>query len=358
MRIGKISYGRSELLRRVGHEAQLAGTRHYTLSEGRAAGVRAIDFDPASGLTFTVLPDRGLDISRASYRGVNLVYLTPNGEVHPAYYDPQGAEWLRIFFGGLLTTCGLTYFGAPGRDGEEDLGLHGRYAATPAVRVNDLSRWEGDELRLEVRGTVEEAVLFGCKLRLERSISTASGRRSLLIEDRVTNFGYERAPFTILYHINAGFPLLDEGAYLAIAAREVAPYTPNAEAGLAEHRRFGAPVPGCREQNFLHTLAADREGFGHAALVNRNLDLALRLKVRADTLPYISEWKMMGEGDYVVGIEPCNTQILNRGELRRRGMLPFLEPGESREMAVEIGVLDGAKEIDAFERMVEKMRGT
>ncbi len=354
MIIGKKRYGREELLRRVGNGAQLAGTRHYTLAEGKAAGVRAIDFDPGSGLSFTVLPDRGLDISRASYRGINLVYLTPNGEVHPAYYDPQGLEWLRIFFGGLLTTCGLTYFGAPGRDGKEELGLHGRYAATPAARVNDLSRWEGDELRLEVRGTVEEATLFGSKLRLERSISTASGRRSLLIEDRVTNFGYAPSPFTILYHINAGFPLLDDGASLAVGAREVTPYTPNAAAGLAEHRLFSAPVPGFQEQNFLHTLAADRQGFGHAALINRNLDLALYLKVRADTLPYISEWKMMGEGDYVVGVEPCNVQILNRGELRSRGTLPFLDPGESRQMVVEIGVLDGAEEIEAFERMVEK----
>ncbi len=356
MRIGSKEYARGELQRRTGNSAQLAGTRHYTLAQGRAAGVRAIDFDPGTGFTFTVLPDRGLDISRASYRGINLVYLSANGEVHPAYYDPRGLEWLHVFFGGLLTTCGLTYFGAPGKDGEEELGLHGRYTGLAADSVNDLTRWEGDELRLEVSGTVEDVTLFGTKLRLERRISTATGRKSLVLEDRVTNFGYERSSITVLYHVNAGFPLLDDGAYLAVSGREVLPYTEESATGLDEHLHFSAPLPAYREQNFLHTLAADGDGYAYAAVINRNLELALFLKVRADTLPFLSEWKMMAEGDYVVGVEPCNVQIMNRRELRRKGMLPFLEPGESRRMELEIGVLDGAEEIGAFERRIEQLR--
>ena len=357
MRIGTRNYDRGELLRRVGNCAQMAGTRHYTLAQGRAAGVRAIDFDPGSGFSFTVLPDRGLDISRASYRGLNLVYLSANGEVHPAYYDPRGMEWLHVFFGGLLTTCGLTYFGAAGKDGEEELGLHGRYTGQAADVVNDLSRWEGDELRLEVSGTVEDVTLFGTKLRLKRTISTASGRRSFTLVDEVTNFGYERSSFTILYHVNAGFPLLDEGSYLAVSAREVLPYTPESAAGLEDHLSFSAPVQAWREQNFLHTLAADGEGYGWSALINRNLELALYLKQGTATLPFLSEWKMMAEGDYVVGVEPCNVQIMNRRELRRKGMLPFLEPGETRRMELEIGVLDGAEEIGAFEERIGRLRG-
>ena len=127
------------------------------LDEGRGRGISAIDFDTGGGLRFTVLPDRGMDIAGCSYNGTNLVYLTPNGEVHPAYYEPQGLGWLHTFFGGLLTTCGLTYLGAPGRDGNEDLGLHGRYATTPARQVCDLSGWHGDQYVLEATGVMEEA---------------------------------------------------------------------------------------------------------------------------------------------------------------------------------------------------------
>jgi hypothetical protein len=128
MRIHGRELSREHVLRRIGHVAQVGGTRHYTLRDGRSKHVDAIDVDAGSGLCFTVLPDRGLDISLASYKGLNLVYLTPNGEAHPAFYEPEGLGWLRTFFGGLLTTCGLTYLGAPGIDGEQPLGLHGRYS--------------------------------------------------------------------------------------------------------------------------------------------------------------------------------------------------------------------------------------
>ena len=135
MRIGDRNYGRRELERYIGSIAQLGGTRHYQLTEGNAKGTAAIDFNTGSGLCFTVLPDRGLDIPAAVYQGVNLVYHTPNGEANPAFYNPQGSAWLRTFFGGLLTTCGLTYLGPPGNDGGEELGLHGRYSTiTSAVR--------------------------------------------------------------------------------------------------------------------------------------------------------------------------------------------------------------------------------
>jgi hypothetical protein len=122
MKIGDKEYTRAQILERVGSINQLAGTRHYILNDGRSKGIAAVDVDTGSGLRFTVLPDRGLDISLAAFKGTSLVYLTPNGEVNPAFYEPQGPGWLRTCFAGLLTTCGLTYFGAPGKDGSDELG--------------------------------------------------------------------------------------------------------------------------------------------------------------------------------------------------------------------------------------------
>ncbi len=257
MRIGNREFSRAEILRRVGNVSQVASARHVVLDDGRAKGVAAIDFDTGAGLRFTVLPDRGMDISAASYKGSNLVYLTPNGEVHPAYYEPQGAGWLRTFFGGLLTTCGLTTIGAPGRDGDEDLGLHGRYAAIPARQVCDRSRWDGDDYILEASGVMEESQLFGDKLRLTRTISSRAGAKTLVIRDVVENFGHRPSPFTILYHINFGFPLLDAASRAVISAAESTPFNERSARGMAEMLAFSDPVVGYEEQNFHHRMAAD-----------------------------------------------------------------------------------------------------
>jgi hypothetical protein len=349
MRIGGKKYTRAELGERIGNLAQLGGTRHVILDDGPAKGIAAIEVDTGTGFAFTVLPDRGLDISRASYKGLNLVHLTANGEVHPAFYDRHGLGWLRNFFAGLLTTCGITNIGGPGTDGDQELGLHGRYTNLPAQKVQDRSAWEGDEYRIEITGTVEECVLFGDKLRLTRTISTQIGRRGLTIHDHVENFGYRTSPFTILYHVNAGFPLLDASSKLVASITKTEPANEHAAEAIAEWHRFSAPVAGFAEMDYLHTARPGKDGFACAAMLNADLagGLGLQLRYHTGTLPYLNEWKMMGQGDYVVGIEPCNSPCETRAEVRKKGLLPMLEPGEARDMTVEIAVLEGAAELDA-----------
>ena len=55
-----------------------------------------------------------------------------------------------------------------------------------------------------------------------------------------------------------------------------------------------------------------------------------------------------------MGIEPGNASMLGREWNRKQGLLQHIEPGEIREFNLEIGVLDGAKEIGAFEREVKR----
>jgi hypothetical protein len=357
MRIGGRQYQRDTVLRYVGHVSQIGGTRHYELVEGAGKGLRAIDFDTGAGLHFSVLPDRGLDISRATYNGLNLVYRSPSGEMAPAFAEPPGRGWLRTFFGGLLTTCGLTHFGPACTDEGIDLGMHGRHNYIPAQRVCDRSAWEGDEYVLTVTGTVEDSVIFGDRIRLTRTVSARIGENRLRICDLVTNFGYQPSPFTILYHVNAGFPLLSPEAELVLSRTSTRPHNEQAnKAGVADVTHFGEPIDGFEEQNYLHDMAGDENGFAWAAMINRSLGdrggLGLALKFSVDTLPVMAEWKMMGAGDYVVGMEPCNVDLLARSELRARGLLPLLQPGERREMTVEIEILDGGGAIDGFTEIV------
>ena len=154
-------YGRKEAEKRVGHSSQLGGLKPYTLSDGRAAGVRAVDFRTTQGLEFTVLLDRGMDISEARYKGMSLCWRSCVGDAAPGFHEPQGLEWLRTFFGGLLCTCGLAQVGSPATDDGEQLGLHGRISAVPAERVSFSEHWSGNSPVLQVDGLMREGRPLG-----------------------------------------------------------------------------------------------------------------------------------------------------------------------------------------------------
>jgi hypothetical protein len=69
-----------------------------------------------AGLCFTVLPGRCLDIAWADYKSIGLTHITKAGVVAPQYYEKDKLGWLRTFFAGLLTTCGLFNVGWPCKD--------------------------------------------------------------------------------------------------------------------------------------------------------------------------------------------------------------------------------------------------
>src|SRR5579863_8909293 len=120
--------------------------------------------------------------------------MSPTGPVAPAFFEPEGFGWLRGFYGGLLVTCGLTYAGPPHRDGDRELGLHGRASFTPAYDVGVVQEWRGDEFEIEIRGKIREATVFGEHVVLTRKIRTGLGRRGWTLEDEVENLGSEPAP--------------------------------------------------------------------------------------------------------------------------------------------------------------------
>jgi len=331
---------KEELFRYIGNQAQLGGARHYTLSDGRGRDMRAVDINTGSGLTYTILPDRGMDISLASFKGLNLVYISYNGETHPAFYESQGFGWLHTFTGGLLQTCGLTYLGAPVKDGDEELGLHGRYSTIPARQVSDLSEWVGEEYHIRMKGIVEEGRIFGSKLRLEREISSVQGKNIISLKDTVTNVGYATSPYTILYHMNFGYPMLSEDAELILDPLKTEPATPFAAEGLSEFRKFIKPGANIQEQVYFHNVKADENGQSQVTLVNRKIGIAVTINSNAGQLPWLTEWKMMGMGEYVLGLEPCNVPAKNRVALKNDNMLPRLQPGETVVNRIEVVLTD------------------
>jgi galactose mutarotase-like enzyme len=327
---------RNEIRQYVGNQSQLGGSRHYVLSDGWGRNLRCIDVISGNGLQYTIVPDRGMDISMARYKGLNLVYLTCNGETHPSFYEPQGAGWLHTFTGGLVTTCGITYFGTPVEDEGEQLGLHGRYSTIPARQVADLSEWIGDEFHIKLKGIMEEGHAFGNKLRLEREITTILGQNIIKITDKVTNFGHQPSPYTILYHMNLGYPLLNENSELIIDPAQTQPRDNTAASGLNEFKKFLKPQAGFQEQVFYHTMKGDSAGKASATLQNKKLGIALTIKFNVASLPYLTQWKMMGQGEYVLGLEPCNVPGKNRKVLKEENILPVLQPDEFKTNTIEV----------------------
>ena len=108
----------------VGDFSQLFGIKEYTLSGGTSKGVKAFDIRNGSGLEFTVLADRCLDIAGLSFKGANCSYISKTGIVAPEYYDETGIGFLRSFYAGFLTTCGLRNVGSPCEGNGETFSMH------------------------------------------------------------------------------------------------------------------------------------------------------------------------------------------------------------------------------------------
>jgi hypothetical protein len=332
------TWTRSELLNYVGDLSQIAGIRLGEWADGTERGLRVADVRTGSGLTFSVLIDRGMDIGPAAYKGLPMAWVSPTGWAHPMYYDPLGTGWLRTFGAGLLTGCGLTYLGTPGDDEGESLGLHGRLSHLPASHVRVEEVWQGDECSFWVEGEIRQARVFGENLLLKRRITVVLGGNRISIHDRVENLGATESPLMILYHINLGFPFLDETSQLLAEPHPIVPRDAAAEPGLQEWMRFQKPTAGYAEQVFYHDLPANKDGWASIQLVNQSRKLGLRVSYKKATLPNLVEWKMMGQGTYVLGLEPANCRAGGRSQERARGTLQFLQPGEQREFQVEIEV--------------------
>lgn len=313
---------KNEIRERVGDMTQLAGAMPFTYSDGKAKGTAAIEVKNGSGLKFVILPGRGMDIAYAEINGIPISYISKTGIVNPAYYEES--DFLRSFYAGLLTTCGLTYMGAPCVDEGVSLGAHGRISNTPAYDVSINSRWVGENYIITVSGKVRESTLFGENLVLTRTIETRLGENKIHIHDEIENCGFDPAPLMVLYHMNFGFPLISEKTTLETNCENLRPRDEDALPGIKDSLTFSNPVQGYKEQVFYRDSV--KESF--AALVNPDLGLRCEVSFKGEQLPYLVEWKQMGKQEYVVGLEPATYPPDGRAKARERGELLHLAPGE------------------------------
>ncbi len=336
----------TELLKHLGHMDQIAGIRETRLCRGRGQGIQLAEFYNAAGLRFTVVPDRCMDLYDLSYKGINLAFHSKNGLTSPQAFNAMDGEFAEQWPGGAMVTCGLDNVGGHASDG----GIyptHGRIGHIPASSFGTETVWEGDQYLLRATGEVHQTKMYSRHLSLRRHIETGLHDKTIHIHDVITNFEPEDEPYMLLYHVNFGYPLVQEDSRVATSAGSVEPVTQLSTG----YDTMLPPIDGRGEELYLH-----RE-FSHRAVgVVYNLRLGLGAYVSFDTrnLPGMLQWKMMKSHDYVLALEPCNTCLLNRDDAVKQGKIAILPGYSQAEQDLEIGILDGKAEIEAF---LDKLKG-
>jgi hypothetical protein len=259
-----------------------------------------------------------------------------------------------------VTTCGLehalfmaedtaAHYHYPPKQTER-FGLHGRVSYLPATLSGYGARWQGDDCILWAEGEIRQAAVFGENFLLRRRVEAKVGESRLTIHDEVTNAGWTPTPHMYLYHVNVGFPALDDGAELLIPASNPAP---RGNHDVSGYRAFHGPAADYSEQVTEHDVHAEPDGSVPVAIANRAAGFGAYEVFNKHQLPRHFIWRMLGQGTYVVGIEPSTNRTSGRLPARAAGELIILQPGETRAYDLELGALVGNAAIDAFAARVD-----
>jgi hypothetical protein len=296
--------------------------RESIVDAGPSAGNRAIDVRTWEGIGCRILPDRGLDLGQAWYRGVPLAWVSEAGETGPLEHL-EDLAWTAGFGGGLVVTCGLRNVGMPA----EGHGLHGTFSHLSAADLKVGREVSGDAGTVVVSGTLLDADPVA-PFRVDRTIRVLAGTGRIDLQDVTTNLGLEPAPAPLLYHCNFGYPLWSPPARLEMEVAATTARDPDSAVALDCWHLPPALEP-APERVLEHTLP-EGTSWGTARIVNPELGVAVTVSWDRAELPRLNQWLDPNPGMAVLGIEPANCSTGGRAHDRARGRLPMLEPGRER----------------------------
>ncbi len=273
---------------KISNPAQIGYIRRYTLTEGKENGLRVVEVNNGV-LRFMLNESKALDMMQLWQENVNISFLSKNA------FTAREINFLNRFEGGMIYTCGLDSVG--GREGYE---LHGALHNTPAKIV----KCENDGVNLTVVGEVEFTALFGQNLLLRRTFSTKIGSDKFSLSDKIINRGSSEQNYCLLYHINLGYPMLDEGVKINIDADNITPRNEWAGKFIDSMNVFSADKPGDEERCYFI-----ENKNGKAEVINQKLGKKFTLEYSKDTLPCFVQWNTFASGDYALGLEPATTLL-------------------------------------------------
>lgn len=316
----------------IGHINQLYGVEEMRLFGGKGDGMRMLYVRNGKGLEFWISLDRCADISRLSLKGDNFGYFASCGYVSPKYYDDKDLGFLKSFTAGFITTCGLTAVGNPCVDNGEELPLHGTISNTPCENIMHYI----DGNNIHIKATVRDARIFSHQLILEREYIVSLEKNEITMIDTVKNIGSVESPFEILYHCNMGYPLLSENARITVPSIGVVARNEHAQTKIDTCLEVEKPQNGYEEMCYYHKL----EGNAEVSIFNPDINKGLKMFFDTKELPFFTQWKMMGEYDYVMGLEPGNCLPDGRNVMREKGILEFIKPGESKKKELKFEFME------------------
>ena len=336
--------------RKVSNGAQIGGIETATLNNGLGRGTRIAWVNTGTGLRYKIVIDRAMDIADAFYNEYSLAWLSHAATMPPDRFSDHGMGWIRNFGGGLLTTCGLSHVGGPEEDEFGARGLHGRVSNTPAeiISIQQPDPVAG-KLEMSITGIVREAQVFGPVLELKRTISGKLGEAKITIKDEVVNRGNKETPHMLLYHVNFGWPLIDEGTQLLWKGDWHSPTPDSNKKVFREDNDFRTcPSPmkshsGTGEDVAFIDIEEPTDHSPNCGIYNKKLNLGVAMRYAKKQLPWLVNWQHWGENEYVTALEPATNPPIGQKKAREDGSLIFLGPGESRKYALELEVVQPDK---------------
>lgn len=307
----------------VGNLDALVQVRELAGDPNSGSGGRGHLVTLAGGLSFEVLPDRGLDIGAAWFGGLPVGWRSPLSSPGLA---PSPLGWIGRWGGGLVLTCGLDNVGSP-------RGIYGQHGSNHDTRAVDVAveRVAGNEEGwpgVRIRGVVDSVETFGRRVRMYREITSFTGDPALHISDRIVNEGWQPAPIAVMYHCNFGAPVVLPGTRVAIEAQRRSVREEVPELGDCEWSTYPEPVEVITEKVWEHTdLAVSEEGRAIATVSSpAGIDVALTWDARA--LPRCLEWVFPSRGCWALGVEPTNAPLFGPDRDADDAGMPVIAPGD------------------------------
>lgn len=297
--------------KKVSNLDQIGYVRRYTLTDGNADGVKICEiYNGKLRLLFN--ESRGFDLSELFSDGKNISFLSKNG------INNSNANFLERFEGGMIYTCGYDSIG--GRDGFE---LHGSYHLHPAKVVCT----ECGEEEIKVIAEIRQTALFGKNLLTVREITTKIGSDTFILKDTLINQGTREEDYAILYHVNLGYPFLDEGVKIYSSAEKVIPRTPYSKECIGTRTEFLPPVD--NEEEKCYFIESETP---FVKVTNEKLKMEFQMVYSKDTLPKFIEWYSIASKDYALGLEPASCLLDDGFEYSK------IQPDERKEFLLQISI--------------------
>lgn len=301
------TYTYPDLLRYC-NPSSLYGARRVVVNDGRGHGQKLVEVKTAAGLRATFLEDKCLDIIDLEYKGVNLGFLSKNGMTSDA--NPKTNSYRNYWSGGFLFTCGLRNMGPPCNIGDENFPQHGNIGLTPMQHVNI----SVDENEIVISGQAQETALFGHFLEMKRKITIPSDGAAITVNDVVYNRTPKEEPLFLLYHINFGFPFLNENLVVNLPEGEI--WGRENYKDMDKCTQMSPPDDNAGEQVFFKKTPQKKSVVN---LTNRLLNIDAEISYDGTQLPVLAMWKSMRSGDYALGIEPCVSHMRGRKQALENG---------------------------------------